>query len=82
MIEILVRNRFVELPGAAAERTRANAWEVRVPTTPEIARAMRRKQVDLEAFDGATFAIDGQESIQAVGTSERGGEVIVSVLLP
>ena len=77
-IEILRRNRFVELEGATAEKVAANAWEVAIPRDT----TGFRKAITPETFDDAVFAIDEVESVFAIGSGTRKGAVLVSVLLP
>lgn len=81
VVELLVRNRFVSLPGATARRGQANAWELVIPRDEAVARLIRGP-VTLEAFDGATFAIDGVESLQAIGAGEDARVVRVTALMP
>lgn len=81
VVEIVHRNRFVALPGATARRTRANAWEVTIPKSEAVAKLLR-KAVSASAFDGVTFAIDGEESVHALGSAEDRQAVRVTVLLP
>lgn len=81
MVEVRVRNRFVAVPGAEARRAAANTWEVRVPRTAEVARALRVRDVTLEAFDDAVVAIDGQTSTQALGSGETAAHVVVTVVI-
>ena len=80
VVEWYVRGRFVELPGARATRIRANAWEVLVPRSPEVRRAMRADPTP-EAFDGGVMGLGEHESQQVMGAGERDGCVVVTVLL-
>lgn len=80
-IEAWVRGRFVAIPGATAERIRANAWTVRVPRTQEAARALRVKQVSLSSLDELVLSLDEVESTMAVVSGENERFVEVSVLL-
>ena len=77
-IEILLRNRFVEIDGVTAEQVASNAWQIAVPIdAKELAQP-----ITPESMDDATFAIDEVESVHAIGSGTRKGFVLVSVLLP
>ncbi len=78
---MLVRNRYVPIPGAVARRGVANTWEVRIPRTAEVARALRVPTVSLEAFDGAEFSVEGVASTQAIGCSETDDVVVVTLVM-
>lgn len=80
-VEAWVRGRFVELPGARAERIRANAWTVHLPRTAEVARALRVKRVDLGSLDDLVLALDEVEAEQVVPSAEYEDRVEISVLL-
>lgn len=79
-IELLVRGRFVALPGAIATKLAANAWEIAVPISPAVQRWVRDAQ-NPEAWDGQIFALDGRETEPAVGAGGTRDEVKVTVLL-
>lgn len=78
-IEILHRRRFVALPEATASRISANAWSIRIPLTPAVRRIVRDAERP-EAWDGAIFALDGEEAQPAVGTGGDDRAVTVTVL--
>ena len=80
-VEILHRGSFRLLPGVAAKRICANAWEVVIPKDDTMKKLLRGK-LKLEDFDEAVLLIDGVESQYAVGTEERKEGVVLSVLLP
>jgi len=77
-VEILRKNRFVEIPGATAEQVASNAWELAIPTDADGFRA----PITPESFDDAVFALDEVESVFAIGSGTRKGAVLVSVILP
>jgi hypothetical protein len=79
-VELLHRNRFVPLEGATATPIAANAWTVRIPLTEAIRRLVRRAD-DPEAWDGAVFALDGQETAPAVGSGGGPAGITVTVLV-
>jgi hypothetical protein len=81
-IEAWVRGRFVEVPGARAERLRANAWTVHLPRTEAVSRALRLKGgVRLDALDDLVLALDAEEAAQVVPSRETADAVEVTVLL-
>ncbi|MEQ1508734.1 MAG: hypothetical protein ABMB14_41285, partial [Myxococcota bacterium] len=71
-IELLHRNRFVAVPGAAARKVAANVWTLQIPVTDAIRRLVPRAD-DPEAWDGAVFSLDGKETDPAVGSGGRPG---------
>lgn len=79
-IEALVRGRYHALPGATARRVGGNAWEVRIPRTPEAARLLRGWSV--EALDGIGIALDGQDAVQVIGSGGGDDALVATVLLP
>lgn len=79
VVEFLHRNHFRPLPGAKATRIRANAWEVVVPDDEAI-RKLIRGALTPESFDDAVIAINGDESVQCMGSGTRKGAVVVTVL--
>lgn len=80
MILVLVRNKFVEVPGALARHITANVWEVRLDRD-EATRRLLRRDITVDGFDDAVFLVGGVESIQAMGSSETPEAVVVTVLL-
>jgi hypothetical protein len=76
--EVLVRGRFVGVPEAEVRHVRANAWQVRVPRTPEIDRRLRGA---LDA-DEIVAGLDGVEAFQAVVSETRDDATILVLLLP
>lgn len=79
-IEVRIRGRYHPLPGATARRVGANAWQVRIPRTPEAERLLRRWEV--EALDGLVLALDGEDAIQVIGSDAGREELVATVLLP
>jgi len=66
-VELLVRNRFLTIPGTTARFVAANAWEISVPRDDTTARLSRRT-LDPEAWDTAVFSLDGVQAHEAVGS--------------
>lgn len=79
-VELLVRTRFLPLPGATARRVGANAWEVHIPRTEAVARLARRG-LDPEDWDGAVFAIDGEQTEPAVASGADEAALKVAALV-
>lgn len=78
-IEVVYRNRFFPLDTAVAKSVGGGAWEVRIPVSDPIHAKMRIRP-EPEAWDGVVFAIDGEETMPAVGSGLTKKEVIVAVL--
>lgn len=74
-VGLLVRGRFVALPGAAARAIAGNAWEIRVPRSPEAERLLGR---GLAKLDGAVLLIDGQQTEPALISGEGPEHVTAS----
>lgn len=79
-IEVLVRGRYHPLPGATARPIGGNAWQVRIPRSPEAARLLRRWEV--ESLDDVVLALDGEDSLQVIGSGGTDEELVATVLLP
>lgn len=77
-IELLVRGRFVDLPGATATPVAGNGWSIRIPDPGSSSRRTRRGPA-LEDWDGAVFALDGEETQPGVGTGGGADHVLVTV---
>jgi hypothetical protein len=72
-IELLVRRRFVVLPGATARALAGNAWELSLPLSA--VQPLVRDATEPEAWDGAIFLLDGRETEPAVGCGTGGSGV-------
>lgn len=80
-IEAWVRGRFVDVPGATAERLASNTWTVRIPTDDATRKALRMKRLDLSTAEDLVLAIDEAEARQVVASKEgRGWVEVVAVL--
>ena len=79
-VEVVHRRRFVPLPSAVVERLPGGAVEVRIPVGDPIHQTTRRAPTP-EGWDGAIFAVDGEEGEPAVGSGIRKGHVVVVVLM-
>lgn len=77
-VSILVRGKWVELEGVKIRQDSSNAWTLTIPMDGAIARRVRRAH-DLEAWDGAEFLLDDQETAPCVCTGADGRSVTVSV---
>lgn len=75
-VELLVKGRFRPLAGATCRKVAANAWEVRVPKTPE---NLRLAGPELRGLDGAVFGVDGLQTEPGVVSAEGRESVTVSV---
>lgn len=78
MISVLVRGRFVDLPGAVATPIAGNGWQVRIPDPASLSRRTRRGGA-VEDWDGAVLLIDEQETQPAVGSGGGKDHVVVTV---
>lgn len=74
-IEIQIRGRFHEIPGAKCRQIAGNTWEVFVPRTPE---AQRLLGADLGRIDGATLGLGGVATEPALISGERPDGVVVT----
>lgn len=79
-IELLLRGRYRPLPGATARPIGGNAWEVRLPRSPEIGRLL--KSWEVETLDSLVISIDGRDSAQVIGSGGNSEELVATVLLP
>jgi hypothetical protein len=77
-VELLVRGRFVPLPGATVERVAGNAFTVRIPD-PDALRRRTRRGANPEDWDGAVFSLDEVETEPGLGSGLDRGAVLVSV---
>ncbi|MEN0067842.1 MAG: hypothetical protein AAGA48_37280 [Myxococcota bacterium] len=79
--ELLIRRRFMAVPGLTATRVGANVLRVRVPKRDDVER-MLRTAITPEAFDDATWALGDDESVQSLGSADFPDHVEVTVLFP
>lgn len=80
-IALVHRGRVHSLPGATAVQTGPNVIVVTVPRTEPVRRLLRA-EVEPEWFDGAVWMVGEVESVQSMGSADRGSVVEVTVLLP
>jgi hypothetical protein len=74
-LELLDRNRVRPLPGAAVRPLASNAWEIRIPRTPDAERVFGP---GLRKLDGAVFLVDGVQTEPALISAETADAVLVS----
>jgi hypothetical protein len=78
-IELLVRRRFVAVPGAVAHPLAGNAWELHLPLAS--VQRLVKDATRPEVWDGAIFLLDGRETEPAVGSGVTHDSVKVTVWL-
>ncbi len=79
-IELLHRNRFLPLDDATARQLAANVWEIRIPRGDGVHHRTRRAP-QLEAWDGAVFALDGVQTEPATGSGEDASAIRLTVVI-